>query len=806
MAGAMWSRSGQEDGAFLHDGISPQAQIIDQRTFNALHDVPPPSEAKGFTFEQFVPPGATHESLLARPFHIYDAEFLDIIGPNPTLTLLAQTDSDPIFHEAPVWYPAKDEMFFAQNAGAAAAGTGLAKSAVIQKIPLSEIGPAIANQRNASGSVRVEVVHSSPTVINPNGGTNYRGQLLFLGEGQGENIAPAMYLMNPEPPYNTTVLLDNFFGRQFNSLNDVSINPRTGEIYFTDPTYGYVQDFRPAPGLPKQVWRFSETTGAVAVAADGFNMPNGICFSPDGMYLYITDTGMAQALFGTNLTFSSTIYRYDVQEDGTLDNRKTFAFVTPGIPDGIHVDTRGNVYTGCGDGVQVYNPSGKLIGKIYVGSTVANFQFAGKGRLVMLAETELYYVTLAADGAFPAAPDPATMTGAKRARLEADEGDDRPEHPPTSIPPSKRRRVLNPPTTNLTTPQYHAATTSPPLRRTPPPHFLLPLAPAPPRRRPVSHRFYQLSADSQLWKALYYARFVLPRAMRIPGVEGLRAWDLKSRSLIVQVEIGDGVDAAVPTCIAVDETEFACGVLDVALGFDDGSFGVWRLRTNDKRLERRYRHEKSSSGELIAMAFSHPYLLTATGAVLVSLYTFDIPNGIETNNAGSIRSLGGGDKARPDHPPEDLGPTTLCYTHPYLLATLPDNTLVLHMCTSSASSLSISNGIRLWGHTSGISDAEITARGKAVSVSTRGEEMRVWELEGRSSGIGSRSVEIRPWQTPGRCGALGGVVGADDGLHSGDPARDWDERRNWVGFDDEMVIVLKERKGARESLMVYDFT
>lgn len=94
-------------------------------------------------------------------------------------------------------------------------------------------------------------------------------------------------------------------------------------------------------------------------------------------------------------------YRYDVGEDGTLDNRKTFAFVTPGIPDGIHLDTMGNVYVGCGDGVQVYSPSGKLLGKIYLGSVSANFQFAGKGRMVILAETELYYATLAAEGAFP---------------------------------------------------------------------------------------------------------------------------------------------------------------------------------------------------------------------------------------------------------------------------------------------------------------------------------------------------------------------------------------------------------------------
>ena len=51
--------------------------------------------------------------------------------------------------------------------------------------------------------------------------------------------------------------------------------------------------------------------------------------------------------------------------------------------------------------MQVYNPSGKLIGKIHIGGTSANFQFAGKGRMVVLAETELYFATLAAEGAFP---------------------------------------------------------------------------------------------------------------------------------------------------------------------------------------------------------------------------------------------------------------------------------------------------------------------------------------------------------------------------------------------------------------------
>lgn len=71
------------------------------------------------------------------------------------------------------------------------------------------------------------------------------------------------------------MLLNNYFGRQFSSLNDVAVNPRNKELYFTDVTYGYLQNFRPAPGLPNQVYRFNEGTGAVGVVADGFNLPNG---------------------------------------------------------------------------------------------------------------------------------------------------------------------------------------------------------------------------------------------------------------------------------------------------------------------------------------------------------------------------------------------------------------------------------------------------------------------------------------------------------------------------------------------------
>ncbi|QKD62449.2 uncharacterized protein FOBCDRAFT_254400 [Fusarium oxysporum Fo47] len=347
------------------------AQIIDQKSFNVLKDVPPPAVANDSLV--FTWPGVTEESLVEKPFHVYDEEFYDVIGKDPSLTLIATSDTDPIFHEAVVWYPPTEEVFFVQNAGAPAAGTGLNKSSIIQKISLKE---ADAVRKGKQDEVKVTVVDSNPQVINPNGGTYYKGNIIFAGEGQGDDVPSALYLMNPLPPYNTTTLLNNYFGRQFNSLNDVGINPRNGDLYFTDTLYGYLQDFRPVPGLRNQVYRYNFDTGAVTVVADDFTLPNGIGFGPDGKKVYVTDTGIALGFYGRNLSSPASVYSFDVNQDGTLQNRKTFAYVASFIPDGVHTDSKGRVYAGCGDGVHVWNPSGKLIGKIYTGTVAANFQFA----------------------------------------------------------------------------------------------------------------------------------------------------------------------------------------------------------------------------------------------------------------------------------------------------------------------------------------------------------------------------------------------------------------------------------------------
>lgn len=183
-------------------------------------------------------------------------------------------------------------------------------------------------------------------------------------------------------------------------------------------------------------------------------------------------------------------------------------------------------------------------------------------------------------------------------------------------------------------------------------------------------------------------------------------------------------------------------------------------------------------------------------------------------------------KASPSQRTEDLGtslpltqPTSLSYTHPYLLAAHPDNTLTLYMVTSNSEELSIGAGHKLWGHTSSVSGAHVSDRGKAVSVSTHGNELRVWELEGgifstaskRRIATGEACVHVRPERnvkkrdTPNKSAKTkshGSYLKSMEELDSEEVA----VSKGWVAFDEENVILLREKGQGAQTLVVYDFT
>ena len=195
-----------------------------------------------------------------------------------------------------------------------------------------------------------------------------------------------------------TVLADKFEGKRFNSPND-AVYKSNGDLYFTDPPYGFAdQDHDPARELPYNgVFRLTPT-GKIDVLVKDLTRPNGIAFSPDEKKMYISNSDPNNKRFWMV---------YDVKADGTLANGKEFYNVSKEKaeenPDGLKVDTAGNVYATGPGGVWIFSPAGKVLGKIMPPEVPANCAFGDKDRktLYMTARTGVYRIKLNSTGNKP---------------------------------------------------------------------------------------------------------------------------------------------------------------------------------------------------------------------------------------------------------------------------------------------------------------------------------------------------------------------------------------------------------------------
>jgi gluconolactonase len=189
-----------------------------------------------------------------------------------------------------------------------------------------------------------------------------------------------------------TVIADKFDGKPLNSPNDI-VCKSDGSIWFTDPTFGisgFYEGHKAVPELPTNVYRWDPKSGKLAVVMGDLNRPNGLAFSPDESILYIIESG----------TKPSVIHAYDMTDGGTaLANGRVFITAEEhGTPDGMRIDTDGNLWCGWGmgadalDGVKIYNPDGKRIGAIFLPERCANVCFGGtyRNRLFMASSTSLY--------------------------------------------------------------------------------------------------------------------------------------------------------------------------------------------------------------------------------------------------------------------------------------------------------------------------------------------------------------------------------------------------------------------------------
>jgi gluconolactonase len=237
-----------------------------------------------------------------------------------------------------------------------------------------------------------------------------------------------------------TLIADKYQGKRLNSPNDVVAHP-DGSYWFTDPPYGG-QLYEGAPDaaggpsnragrlkprlgqpleigndkreLPHGVYRV-DPSGRVdlVITEQQVSNPNGLCFSPDYKKLYIASTGRGPGDTGPG--GNRDIHVFDIGSDHKASNGKVFTdCMVDGIkcgPDGVRTDVEGNVWSSSNagrnvgySGVTVWNPEGKLIGRIRLPEVCGNICFGGpkRNRLFMAASQSLYAVYVSTQGAAPA--------------------------------------------------------------------------------------------------------------------------------------------------------------------------------------------------------------------------------------------------------------------------------------------------------------------------------------------------------------------------------------------------------------------
>lgn len=275
-----------------------------------------------------------------------DPELDKIITPQATVDIVAEGFT---WSEGPLWVEAKNMLLFSDVPEDKVYKWTEEKGAEVFLTPSGFTGEkTTSNERGANG-----------LTFNP------EGKLVLAQHGDRRIAVMNASLDSPKAIY--TSIADHFEGKRFNSPNDLVL--RNNHFYFTDPPYGLGKGTEdPEKEIAFQGVYCVFPDGRVNVLVDSITRPNGIAFSPDGKYLFIANSDPEKAKW----------YQYELNDSSTVVSGKVFYDATSltstekGLPDGMKVDSKGNIYASGPGGVWIFNSTGKVLGKIKVEGPASN--------------------------------------------------------------------------------------------------------------------------------------------------------------------------------------------------------------------------------------------------------------------------------------------------------------------------------------------------------------------------------------------------------------------------------------------------
>jgi gluconolactonase len=179
------------------------------------------------------------------------------------------------------------------------------------------------------------------------------------------------------------VVAERWQGKRLNAPNDIAIR-KEGDVYFTDPAFGNQQDTRELDFFG--VYHISRK-GELEVIAKPKGRPNGVALAPDGRRLYVANSD------------ERNVRVYDLDKNGSASNERMLISGIEGVPDGICVDEKGDLYVAA-NRVEAFTAEGKPLGQIILEETPSNCTFGDPdlGSLYITARTSLYRVRLNVKG------------------------------------------------------------------------------------------------------------------------------------------------------------------------------------------------------------------------------------------------------------------------------------------------------------------------------------------------------------------------------------------------------------------------